>query len=105
MAAGAHRFVATDDICAAVRGHETEILDALGIFWRTGRPHITCPYPEHADNRPSWRWSASDALAFCSCTKSDSIFDIIMTVRRAEPHAPDENSLASVFVVRARVDS
>jgi DNA primase len=80
MTAGAHRFVATTDIRAALWGHESEILDALGIPWRNGRPHITCPYPEHPDGNPSWRWSESEALAFCSCTKSDSIFDIIMKV-------------------------
>ncbi len=23
---------------------------------RDGRPHISCPYPAHQDDDPSWRW-------------------------------------------------
>ena len=41
------RFVATAAIRQAVVGRETDVLDALGIDWRAGRPHITCPYPDH----------------------------------------------------------
>jgi hypothetical protein len=50
------RYVTTNNIQAALRGRETEILDKLGIPWRRGKPHITCPYPEHADSNPSWRF-------------------------------------------------
>lgn len=39
----------------AVKGREEEILDALGVDWRAGNQHITCPYPTHDDSSPSWR--------------------------------------------------
>jgi hypothetical protein len=43
-------YVPTKAIVAAVEGAETEVLDKLGIEWRRGRPHITCPYRDHADH-------------------------------------------------------
>ncbi|MGC2411976.1 MAG: DUF927 domain-containing protein [Stellaceae bacterium] len=76
----ADRYVATRDIRAAIRGHETDILDGLGIGWRAGRPHIPCPYPDHTDNNDSWRWDARRAKAWCSCTKGDGILDVLMKV-------------------------
>jgi hypothetical protein len=36
MPKGTDRFVGTDIICAALRGQETVVLDALGIPWRQG---------------------------------------------------------------------
>jgi hypothetical protein len=67
----------------AVRGRETDILDALGIPWRLGRPHIQCPYPDHIDNNPSWRWDPKKDCAFCTCqnSKADGVFDVVMKVR------------------------
>jgi putative DNA primase/helicase len=61
----------------AVKGRETEILDALGIGWQS-KTHITCPYPGHDDRHPSWRWDIAAAKARCSCDSSASIFDVIM---------------------------
>jgi hypothetical protein len=71
------RYVATAAIRAAVQGREGEVLDALGVAWRSGNPHIRCPYPAHDDRDPSWRWDERRARAFCTCIpKSDSIFDV-----------------------------
>jgi hypothetical protein len=39
----ADRFVDSDEIRSALAGRETELLDALGIPWRKGNPHISCP--------------------------------------------------------------
>jgi hypothetical protein len=50
------RYIVTADIKQAVKGHETEILDKLSIRWRECKPHVQCPYPDHADEHPSWRW-------------------------------------------------
>jgi hypothetical protein len=36
----ADRYVATEPVRAAVKGRETEILEALGIAWQDGAPHI-----------------------------------------------------------------
>ena len=81
------RYVRTDDIKRAVSGRETEVLDALGIDWRSGRPHIQCPYPAHADNDPSWRWDERRAHAICTCLTNghaDGIFDVVAKVERLE---------------------
>jgi hypothetical protein len=76
----ADREVATGDLRAAVEGRETEVLDGLRIPWRDGKPHIRCPYPEHVDNHPSWRWDERKKYACCSCTSSASIFAVLMKV-------------------------
>ena len=74
------RFVTTTSIREAVNGRETDILDAIGVRWRDGRPHIKCPYPGHADNNASWRWDTRRSRAFCTCIRADSIFDVVMKV-------------------------
>jgi hypothetical protein len=85
----------TGAVQALAIGRECEVLDALGIRWREGRPHIRCPYPAHADHHPSWRWDQKAARARCTCSKSDSIFDVVMKVeggsrvhRREDPDCP-----------------
>ena len=75
------RYVTTRSIREAMKGRETEVLEALGIAWQDGAPHISCPYPEHADGNPSWRWDERRARAYCSCIeRSHSIFDVVMHV-------------------------
>lgn len=74
--------VGTRAIQAAVKGRETHVLDALGIDWRKGNPHIKCPYPDHDDGSPSWRFLASKGRAYCTCIAgSDSVFDIAAKMR------------------------
>jgi len=73
----ANRHVQSSVIKEAVIGREVDILEALQIDWRSAQ-HITCPYPGHADNSPSWRWDEKKARAFCTCIdKCHSIFDIV----------------------------
>jgi hypothetical protein len=72
------RFVTTTAIRQAVNGRETDVLDAIGVHWRDGRPHIKCPYRDHVDDNASWRWETKRAKARCTCSKSDSIFDVVM---------------------------
>jgi len=74
-----------DKIKRAVAGRETDVLDALGIDWRSGRPHIQCPYPDHTDNNPSWRWDERWAHAICTCATNGhagSIFDVVCKAER-----------------------
>ena len=74
----AARHVRSGAIKEAVKGREAEIFDSLEIAWDSGQQHITCPYPSHSDNNPSWRWDSVKACAFCTCIeKSHSIFDIV----------------------------
>jgi Toprim domain len=64
-----------------VKGRETEVLEALQISWETGAPHIHCPYPDHADENPSWRWIERQAKACCTCIeRTHSILDVVMHV-------------------------
>jgi hypothetical protein len=73
-----HCQVPTRVIQAAVKGREAEILDSLEIDWRSGQPHITCPYPDHDDDDPSWRWDDKKARAYCTCIGgSHSILDVV----------------------------
>jgi hypothetical protein len=81
------RYVITDQIKSAVTGRETDVLDALGIDWRSGHPHIQCPYQDHTDNDPSWRWDERRSCAICTCTTNghaDGIFDVVSKVERIE---------------------
>ena len=74
------RFVTTTAIRQAVKGRETDVLDAIGVHWRDGRPHINCPYRDHLDGNASWRWDTKRAKAQCTCSKGDSIFDVVLKV-------------------------
>ncbi len=73
--------VGTRAIQSAIKGKEHQVLERLDIPWQSGRPHIRCPYPDHADRNPSWRFVPSKGRAYCTCIEgSDSIFDIVMKV-------------------------
>ena len=82
MTAG-ERYVTTAGIRTALIGSETELIDALKIPWRDGRPHIACPYREHADNNPSWRWDERKRKAFCTCGTRD-VLGVLMGVEGIE---------------------
>src|SRR5262249_24140101 len=43
--------------------------------------HIRCPYPDHEDQHPSWRWNDAKSRAHCTCTPSASIFDVVCKVK------------------------
>src|SRR5580704_14947619 len=82
---GADCYVATTDIRVAIRGHETDSLDGLGIDWkpRKARPHIHCPYRDHADGNPSWRWDTRKRKAFCTCGVRD-VLGVVMGIEGIE---------------------
>jgi hypothetical protein len=44
-----------------------DVLRAMGIQWNGRSNHIRCPYPDHPDHEPSWRWDDKRKAAFCSC--------------------------------------
>jgi DNA primase len=78
---GAERYVPTKAIRDAVAGREAEVLSALGIQWNRKSGHIRCPYPDHKDEHPSWRWNRDKGRAHCTCTRSASIFDVVAKVK------------------------
>jgi hypothetical protein len=73
------RYVPTAAAREAVKGHETEVLHAIGIEWRGGKGHITCPYPDHG-GVADWRWDDKKSKAVCTCKKLHSIFDVVGNV-------------------------
>jgi hypothetical protein len=81
------RYVPTRAIQAAVKGRETQVVEALKIPWQDGAPHISCPYPDHSDENPSWRWDERKARAFCTCIEQRGghpILDVVMQVEGIE---------------------
>ena len=80
------RYVSTADIRSALAGRETELLDALNIPWRGGKPHIPCPYRAHADDHPSWRWDERKRKAFCTCGARD-VLGVLMGVEGTDVDA------------------
>src|SRR5262245_27518159 len=75
------RFVTTAGVRAAVKGRETDLLNALMIDWRCAKPHIQCPYQDHDDNNPSWRWDERKRKALCTCGARD-VLGVLMAVER-----------------------
>ena len=83
----AERYAATKAIQQAVCRRETDVLKALDIRWQEGTPHISCPYPDHADENPSWRWDKGKAKAYCTCIArrgGHAILEVVMQVERIE---------------------
>lgn len=69
------------DIKDALRGKEVAVLNALGIGWsQSKRDHIKCPFPNHDDRNPSWRWDDTNAKYFCTCSQG-SIIDAVIAMR------------------------
>jgi phage/plasmid primase-like uncharacterized protein len=69
-------YVKTQAVRDAVRGREEQVLHGIGIDWTGGRGHIECPYPDHG-GKTDWRWDERKAKAYCTCSKGDSIFDVV----------------------------
>lgn len=55
------------------------ILTALGVSWRDGGKHIRCPFPDHEDRHPSWRWDRNQNRWNCTCGSGD-IIDVICRI-------------------------
>ena len=63
---------------------ELELLARLGIDWPPhGRHHIRCPFPDHEDRHPSWRWDTEHRAWFCTCGGGDLI-SAVMRMRACE---------------------
>ena len=65
-------------------GHEHALLARLGVDWpQQGRRHIRCPFPNHEDRHPSWRWDSERAAWFCTCGGGD-VISAVMRIRACE---------------------
>jgi hypothetical protein len=87
-------YVATSAAREAVKGREPDVLKALGINWPrldSAAKHIRCPYSDHSDEHPSWRWDDKRKVAFCTCIgsragerRAHNIFGVVCTVKRID---------------------
>ena len=69
------------NVSELVGGRESEILAALGIELDASGAHIRCPYPDHEDVHPSYRWIAGEAKAVCTCRSKHGIIDVVMNAK------------------------
>jgi RecA/RadA recombinase len=66
-----------------VMGRGLEVLRLAGVSWPPPRGDKTnCPFPDHPDHNPSWRFSEECGRWFCSCGSGD-VFDALVKLRRA----------------------
>lgn len=71
-----------ESIHKQIAGREEEVLAFAGITLPDGNKHIHCPYPDHDDKHPSWRWDRNSKKAFCTCIqKSHSVVDVVMETK------------------------
>ena len=81
-------------------GNEARIFAALGIMWPPGKGHtIKCPFPDHDDEHPSWRWDAQKRLYACSCAdpmNGRHGGDLADVVRRCAPEGLADTSLGGI---------
>ena len=82
-------------------GNEARIFAALGIVWPPPSPGrtIKCPFPDHADKKPSWRWDVQKRLYACSC--ADPVNgrhggDLADVIRRCSPDGLTDRSLGGI---------
>jgi hypothetical protein len=76
-----HNFAYKETIHQIVAGRQTEILAALGVRLPAHpTQRINCPYPDHQDRHPSWRWDNSQGKAFCTCGHGN-IFHVVAKMR------------------------
>jgi uncharacterized protein (DUF927 family) len=62
-------------------GRETVVFAKLGIQLPDRGQHIRCPFPDHDDHNPSWRWDAKDRKSHCSCGHEDIIGNVQKVLR------------------------
>lgn len=95
------RFVPVEEGHKAAFGREIEVLRALRIDWTGARTHIRCPYPNHPDRNPSWRWDREQRKAFCTCTSHPlGIFDVWSKIKGGG----FAEALVEVMLVLGRTD-
>jgi len=76
--------MAIRNIHADVAGRSAEVLNALGIDLRSLRRHVLCPFPNHEDRNPSFRFDEKAARFYCTCTpKGGSVVDLVIGMGHA----------------------
>ncbi len=83
MTAASKKYVSIVELKLHLLGREIEILAALGIDWRSDKTNIRCPYADHPDINPSWRWDDKEHRAFCTCGSQD-IIGVIQKTRQLD---------------------
>lgn len=55
-----------------IAGREATVLEAWGVSPPV-RGHMRCPFPDHEDRRPSWRFDFRQGRYHCSCGSGDLV--------------------------------
>jgi len=73
------RKLSFDEKLRLIEGRELLVLSAVGIVPPKRRDEkMRCPFPDHEDKDPSWRWEERQNRYFCSCyPTSGDVLDII----------------------------
>src|SRR4051794_29029452 len=67
------------DVHRRLAGRERELFGVLRIDLPKDGSHARCPFPDHTDEHPSWRWDQKNRRWFCSCTpKGGTVIEAIM---------------------------
>jgi hypothetical protein len=78
---------AAPDIHEQIRGRELELIKKAansGFHWppANGKAHVHCPFPDHSDENPSWRWDDAKCRYFCTCPPGGgSAIDALMRLK------------------------
>ena len=73
----------TERLRAVETSHSDKILAAIGAKPQTGKKHQRCPFPEHEDRKPSFRYDPDAGLVYCTCLEAQccSLTDAISRAR------------------------
>ncbi len=73
----------TERLRIVEESHADKILAAIGAKPQTGKKHQRCPFPDHEDKNPSFRYDADANRIFCTCLPETgvSLTDALMKVR------------------------
>src|SRR5690242_16311473 len=67
------------DIHQGIAGRERELLHLLKLDLPKNGQHRRCPFPDHQDEHPSWRWDDKKRRWFCTCApKGGTVIDAVM---------------------------
>ena len=73
----------TERLRRVEKANADRILAAIGANSQVGKRHQCCPFPDHEDSNPSFRYDPDSGLVFCTCLEKQgaSLTDALMKAR------------------------
>ena len=73
----------TERLREVEKTHAESILAAIGAKPQVGKRHQRCPFPDHEDSNPSFRYDPDSGRVFCTCLEKQgaSLTDALMKAR------------------------